>query len=329
MADFSVNAHGATASILSLEGPGISDNERDLFRGVNPLGFILFARNIDTPDQLRGLCGDLKDVVGRDCPILIDQEGGRVQRLRAPHFTETPPMKKYGDIWGVDGRDAAVQALRDDLRILARQLISHGINVDCAPVLDVVGRKTHEIIGDRAFSDAPALVAELGAAAAQVLAEEGVTPIIKHIPGHGRALSDSHLELPVVDLGVNDLDKHDFDPFRIVSSSGAGRYYWAMTAHILYTALDKDLPASLSPDIIQNVIRGKVGFDGILICDDLDMKALDSYGDGPKKAALALDAGCDLALYCAGEFKNMVQIAESVPKLREDSLQRLQNSAIC
>lgn len=323
--DFSVGAHGALACIYSLSSLDISDAERRVFREANPLGFILFKRNIDSPDQVRNLVGDLKDIVGRDCPILIDQEGGRVQRLRPPHWREYRPMKDFGDMYS-SNPDQALEALRFEILRLAEELVDLGVNVDCAPVLDILIDGAHDIVGDRSFSGDPAVAARLGMSVSRHLMRAGVTPIIKHIPGHGRAQADSHLELPRVDADYSTLMDTDFAPFRDVSCSDIGRHIWAMTAHIIFSAIDADHPVSVSQKAIENVIRGEIGFQGVLIADDLDMKALDRYGSASDKALASLNAGCDLALYCTGDLAIMEELSAALPVLRDDSLARLKNS---
>lgn len=314
------------AAIFSVEGLTLSERERNLFAQANPFGFILFARNCDNPQQLRALTDELRAVVGRDCPILIDQEGGRVQRLKPPHWRSYPNFQSYGDMVR-KSENEALEALRFDSLRIAEELREMGINVDCTPVVDVLAPETHDVIGDRAFSNDASMVSRLGLSVCRNFLSAGVTPIIKHIPGHGRAKADSHLELPRVDASAEDLYNVDFKPFKEIAASDVGDAVWAMTAHIVYEALDAEHVASASPHMIKQVIRKDIGFDGILMSDDLDMKALDCYGDVARKAALCLEAGCDLALYCAGEFDSMEKLAESVPKLREDTLIRLQNAA--
>ncbi len=324
--DFSLGADAALACIFSVEGLSLTDAERDLFKAANPFGFILFKRNCDTPDQVRALVADLKSLVGRDCPILIDQEGGRVQRLRPPHWREYKPMKYFGDMFAED-QDKALEELRFETLRLAEELVDVGVNVNCAPVLDLIFDGAHDIVGDRAFGDDPRTVARLGASVCRHFLSAGVTPIIKHIPGHGRALADSHLELPRVGADKDDLSALDFAPFREISSSDVGHAVWAMTAHITYDAfVNDDMPMSLSPSCIQTIIRDDIGFDGVLICDDLDMKALDQYGGASEKADKALKAGCDLALYCAGEFDAMESLAKTLPKVSDETLVRLRRS---
>lgn len=316
----------ALAVIFSVSGLVLTEDEKALFAQANPFGFILFARNCDTPDQVRALTDELRDVVGRDCPVLIDQEGGRVQRLKAPHWRDYPPFAKYGAL-EADNEAEALEAIRFETLRMAEELRAGGVNVNCTPVMDVLMPETHEIIGDRAFSDDPDVVSRLGLSVCRNFLAAGITPIIKHIPGHGRAMADSHLELPHVGASSDELDAIDFKPFADIARSDVGHAVWAMTAHIIYDALDAELVASVSPTIIQDIIRGRIGFDGVLISDDLDMKALDCYGDVSQKADMCLRGGCDLALYCAGEFDSMKKLAESVPKLSVEALIRLQKAA--
>lgn len=324
--DFSHGASNALASIFALSGTTLSARERDLFRASDPFGFILFKRNCDNPAQLKALVQDLKECVGRDCPVLIDQEGGRVQRLRPPHWREYAPMKYYGDLYE-QNPEKALEELRFEILRMAEELAEAGINVDCAPVLDLAFAGAHDIIGDRAFSGDTEIVARLGLSVCRHLLASGITPIIKHIPGHGRARADSHLELPHVNASLDHLEALDFEPFRHISSSDVGQSIWAMTAHIIYPAIDSKHPVSVSPDAISRTIRTDIGFDGVLIGDDLDMKALDSYGSASDKALASLRAGCDLALYCAGEFEVMDALAQDLPKLSAPTMARLQKAA--
>lgn len=301
------------AAIFSLSGPVLTPEERALFVRANPLGFILFARNVQNPDQLRALTMDLRAVVGRDCPILIDQEGGRVQRLRPPHWTNYPPMQNFAD-----GKN-----LQTTIQTLARALSDVGVNVDCAPVLDVLCPQTHDVIGDRAFSDDPAIVAQRGLTVCEALLLEHIIPVIKHIPGHGRAQADSHHDLPVVDTPLQILQDIDFAPFRALAQSSIADRLWAMTAHVIYTAIDPDHPATVSRIVIANIIRQHIGFKGFLIGDDVDMKALARYGDVAARAQACLAAGCDAVLYCSGKLEDMQKLAESVPFLGDKALERL------
>lgn len=304
------------AVILGCAGPRLGDAERRFFAEAEPLGFILFARNVETPAQLRRLVGDLRACVGRaDAPVLIDQEGGRVQRLRPPHWRQAPPAAAFGRLARRDsGRAAEAAAL--NARLLAADLRALGIDVDCAPVLDVPARDGHDVIGDRAFGSDPADVARLGRAVCDGLLAGGVQPVIKHLPGHGRARADSHLELPVVDAPAAALREVDLPPFRALRDAA-----WGMTAHVVYSAWDAERPATTSARVIDAVIRGEIGFEGALLSDDLSMKALS--GDLGDRAAACLAAGCDVALHCNGEMAEMRAVVAAAPRLDDAALERV------
>jgi len=322
--DFASGAKNALACIFSLSGFELTQREMDLFSYSNPFGFILFKRNCDNPDQLKSLVAKLKDIVGRDCPILIDQEGGRVQRLRPPHWREFKPMHYFGDLYAADP-DKALEELRFEVLRMSEELVELGINVNCAPVLDLQFDGAHDIIGDRAFSNDPDIVSRLGVSVCRHFLSAGITPIVKHIVGHGRANSDSHLELPIIDAPYDELANSDFVPFENVASSDIGHNVWAMTAHIKFDALDADHLVSVSQKVIKETIRGHMGFDGILIGDDLDMKAMDCYGSISDKAIETLSAGCDLALYCGGDIDKMEELAVKLPKISSETMKRLSN----
>ena len=247
--------------------------------------------------------------------MLIDQEGGRVQRLRPPHWPEYPAMRPFGERAAMDAEEAA-DCVRLNYRLIASDLAALGINVDCAPVLDLPVAGSHDIIGNRAFSNDPAIVADLGRAVCDGLTQGGVVPVIKHIPGHGRAFADSHQELPRVDTPLEELRRTDFAPFGALADAAAG-----MTAHIVYSAIDPDRPGSASRKVVGEIIRSEIGFDGLLFSDDVCMKALSGPLD--ERVTSVLDAGCDLALHCDGAFDDMVAIAETCPRMRPDSLARL------
>lgn len=303
--------------IFGCAGHALSAAERDFFRDVDPVGFILFGRNIADPAQVRKLVDELRDTVGRaDAPVLIDQEGGRVARLRPPHWRDAPPAGRIGALVATSGIDAACEAVRLNSLLLAGELSDLGIDVDCAPVADLPVPGAHGIIGDRAYADDPVLVGKLAHAAAIGLLEGGVIPVIKHIPGHGRARADSHAELPVVDADEGTLARTDFAPFRTLA-----HLPWAMTAHVLYSALDAERPATTSPRVVSDVIRGTIGFDGVLVSDDLSMEAL--KGDLASRARAALAAGCDLALHCTGVLAEMQAIAPVLPPLSAGATARL------
>lgn len=314
------------AAIFGCAGLTLTPAEQTFFARTRPYGFILFARNVESPAQVRTLCAGLRASIGRsDAPILIDQEGGRVQRLKPPHWRAIPEGRRFGDLYAADRR-AGEEATETNARLIAAELRDVGIDVDCLPVLDVPVPDAHDIIGDRAFGEDPAVVASLGAIVCRGLRRGGVMPIIKHIPGHGRARSDSHLELPVVDAPLDALRQRDFKPFHDVSAAlDGGALCWAMTAHVVYKALDPARPATVSPLVIERVIRGEIGFNGPLISDDLSMKALS--GDMRQRTEQALAAGCDLVLHCNGDMGEMVEIAAACPNLSADAAARLARAA--
>jgi beta-N-acetylhexosaminidase len=298
------------AAIFGCAGTEITAEERAFFRETDPLGFILFARNVADPEQMRRLTGALRESVGRDdAPVLIDQEGGRVARLKPPHWRAMPPAARFGEIAAVD-RARAATAVRINHELLAGELRAIGINVDCTPVLDLKRPETTTAIGDRAFSADPTLVADLGRAAAEGLMAGGVTPVIKHLPGHGRATVDSHLDLPRIDADFDALTDADFVPFRMLNDLP-----WGITAHLVYRAIDPDRPATLSPKVISEVIRGEIGFSGLLVSDDMSMKAL--KGSLDRLAADLIAAGCDIALHCNGKLDEMRLVAAGCGPLSE------------
>jgi len=322
-----VKMKNSAAVIFSLSGSVLTEKESDFFNKAQPFGFILFVRNCKNPAQVKKLTDDLRAAVGRDCPILIDQEGGRVQRLKPPHWRQYEPMQSYGEQAKAGDISATLETLRFVTLQMAEELSEAGINVNCAPVLDVSMPETDEVIGDRAFSDDPKIVARLGLSMCRHYLAAGITPIIKHIPGHGRAASDSHKALPKVDVPLSTLMQTDFAPFREIAASDVAHGVWAMTAHVVYSEIDPDHPVSVSKAAIDNIIRGSIGFDGLLLSDDLDMEALKAYGDVPERCLATLEAGCDVALYCAGKLEIMEKIAESVPKLSGEAQKRLQKAA--
>ena len=306
-----------SAAILGCAGTTLTAEEVAFFRSEKPWGFILFKRNIADPNQVRALTAALRETVGRaDAPILIDQEGGRVARLGAPHWKTYPPGRAYGALVANDPL-VAREITRLGARLIAHDLLSLGINVDCVPVLDVPDPQGHEIIGDRAYGDTPEQVATLGRAAAEGLLAGGVLPIIKHIPGHGRAMADSHLELPVVKAKLAELEARDFAPFRVLSDMPM-----AMTAHVVYTAIDRGRPATTSRKAIKKIIRESLGFDGLLMSDDLSMKALS--GDFRQRAKDSLSAGCDVVMHCNGDMAEMKAVMSGVGKLSREARRRVQ-----
>ncbi|MDB5446924.1 MAG: beta-N-acetylhexosaminidase [Phenylobacterium sp.] len=303
------------ACILGCASTTLSREETAFFRDVKPWGFILFARNVETSDQVRKLVDALRETVGRAAaPVLIDQEGGRVQRLKPPHWPLYPPGRTYGQLAGNDPL-LKREITRLGARLIAHDLASLGINVDCVPVLDVPDPQGHEIIGDRAYGQTPEEVALLGRAAAEGLIAGGVLPVIKHIPGHGRAKADSHLELPVVDAPYEELDQRDFAPFRVLSDMPM-----AMTAHVIYSAIDRKRPATTSKTAIRKVIRGAIGYDGLVMSDDLSMKALS--GDFTERARASLAAGCDVVLHCNGDMAEMKAVVAGTGSLKGKARRR-------
>ncbi|MEX0406585.1 beta-N-acetylhexosaminidase [Aquibium sp. LZ166] len=303
------------AIILGCAGKRLTDEERGFFRGEKPWGFILFARNIGEAGEIRDLVVELRATVGRDdAPVFIDQEGGRVQRIRAPLAPAYPTAAALGNLHRRDAK-AGVRAAWLMSRLHAFDLMRFGINADCLPVLDVPVEGAHDVIGDRAYSSDPAVVARMGRAAADGLMAGGVLPVMKHIPGHGRAFSDSHLALPVVDAGLEELRARDFAPFQALSDLPM-----AMTAHVVYTALDPDNPATTSPKVISEIIRGEIGFDGLLMSDDVSMKALS--GDFRQKTRAILAAGCDVVLHCNGAMDEMRAVAGEATVLAGAALER-------
>lgn len=308
------------AMICGLSGPVLTTEETRFFRKEDPLGFILFSRNCADPGQVRGLTDSLRDLTGRDCPILIDQEGGRVQRLGPPHWPAWPAAQVFGDAMR-QNPEKAVNFLRLSTEKLAEGLKTAGITVNCAPVLDVLRPETHDVIGNRAFSDDPGIVAALGAIVCETFLTAGIRPVIKHIPGHGRAMADSHHDLPVVDAPIERLESGDFSPFRMISEKSYAPLLWGMTAHVIYSAFDPRRPATLSRTIISRAIRSSIGFPGLLLSDDLGMLALKEYGNMGERAQSAIEAGCDIALHCSGNMEEMSQVAACVPVLSStDSL---------
>ena len=305
--------------IFGLSGASLTADEQAFFKDANPAGYILFARNIDNPQQLWALTNSLRDLAGRDnLPILIDQEGGRIARLGPPHWREWPAaaaLAQISESQTLTDLDRAIARVQCNYEALGLELAAMGINVTCAPVLDVPQPDAHDIIGDRAFAHAPERVAQLGQACLTGLQLAGVAGVIKHIPGHGRALSDSHESLPRVTASDSELAA-DLAPFAALNDASM-----AMTAHVIYEAWDAEYCASVSATVIQEQIRQRVGFEGLLISDDLDMKALS--GDIPSRAVDVLVAGCDIALNCWGRLDDMQGIAGQVPAMTAEATERL------
>jgi beta-N-acetylhexosaminidase len=302
-----------SAAIYGCAGHALTADERAFFRDAKPWGFILFKRNIDSPDQVRSLTEALRETVGDpDAPVLVDQEGGRVQRLGPPHWPKYPPGRAY--LEAADDPLAARDLVRLGARLIAHDLKAVGINVDCLPVLDVPAPGAHDIIGDRAYARDPGLVAMLGRAAAEGLLAGGVLPVVKHAPGHGRALADSHHDLPVVETPLDELEAWDFRPFRACSDMPL-----AMTAHVVFTAVDAKRPATTSRAAL-GLMRGALGFGGLVMTDDLSMKALS--GSLGQRARASLKAGCDVVLHCNGDLSEMRAVAEGTGRLSGKAARR-------
>lgn len=304
-----------TRAIYGCAGAELSADERAFFREHRPWGFIVFARNIVDRDQLRALTAALRETVeDSKAPILIDQEGGRVARLRPPHWRERPPAARFGALYG-ENAEAAREAVYLNARLIAHDLAEVGLNVDCLPLLDVPVDGADNIIGDRAFARDPATIIDLGRAAIEGLMEGGVLPVMKHIPGHGRATADSHLALPRVATGPEELSATDFVTFRSLAHCPM-----AMTAHVVYEAIDAQRPATTSPKLIRDVIRGEMGFDGLLMSDDVSMNALS--GPISVRVKASLFAGCDVVLHCNGKMEEMRDVAEEAKPLDGQALKR-------
>jgi beta-N-acetylhexosaminidase len=303
------------AAIYGLKGLQATSSERDFLRDSEPAGIILFKRNCESREQLRRLTDSLRELTGRgDLPVLIDQEGGRVARMKPPEWPAFPAADRFAHLYRA-APSSAMEAARANARAIALLLREVGINVNALPLLDVRQPGASDIIGDRALGNEPMQVAALGRAVLEGMASAGVVGIIKHIPGHGRALVDSHKELPVVTSSADEL-RSDLEPFERLSGAPMG-----MTAHVVYTAWDPERPASMSPTIIRDVIRELIGFTGWLMSDDIGMDAL--TGDFGSRAAGAVTAGCDAALHCSGEMDEMIAVARSVPEMNADSEARL------
>ena len=303
------------AFISGCAGTSLSDDERAFFAETRPCGLILFARNCQSVSQLRTITEDFRDAVESDAAlVLIDQEGGRVQRLRPPQWRQMPPARVYGDLYLYDPEGARAAAFAGG-RLIATELREAGITVNCTPVLDVPEAGSHDIIGDRAFSFDPGVVSNLGRAVVEGTLAGGVLPVIKHVPGHGRAMADSHLSLPRIDASAEELIEVDFRPFMALCHAPL-----AMTAHVLLTAFDEERPASTSPVIMGEVIRELIGLTGLVMSDDIGMQALG--GPFADRAAAVIDAGCDVALHCSGELAEMREVASAVPPLEGESAER-------
>jgi len=301
------------AAITDAEGLRLTSEEKNLFRQMNPFGFILFARNIDTADQVRALCDDFREAVGRNCPITIDQEGGRVQRLRAPLAREWMPPLDHAEHAGANAE--RVMYLR--YRLIANELFELGIDSNCAPMVDLARDETHPFLKNRCYGSDPKAVSGMGRAVAKAHLDGGVLPVIKHMPGHGLSTLDSHHDLPHVDLSQDTLEQADFAPFRALNDLPMG-----MTAHLVYDRIDPQ-PATISSTMI-GLIRQSIGFDGLIMTDDISMKALS--GEPDDIARQALGAGCDAVLHCNGTFEARVKVLEAAGEMSEQAHKRAERA---
>ncbi len=307
------------AFISGIEGLELLPKERDFFKESKPLGLILFARNLESHEQIKRLIADVRDAVGQDhFWVLIDQEGGRVQRLRPPLFPALPAGRRYAELYD-QNRQKGLQAALNIGRLMGQRLAALGMNVNCTPVLDAAQEGAHEIISDRSFGTDVETIVSLGQDHAKGHMMSGVLPVIKHIPGHGRATVDSHHDLPVIDASLDDLRALDFEPFRQLSDLPL-----AMTAHVIYKAFDAETPVSTSAGAIKELIRDYIGFEGFLMCDDVSMQAL--KGTIAERVKSVMEAGCDGALHCNGNFQEMMDVANNVPVLQGQAQARFERS---
>ena len=302
------------AFITGLAGLEISANERAFLRETGPWGLILFKRNISSPEQVTALARSFRDIVGREAPVLVDQEGGRVQRLGPPHWPAYPPGARYGDLYDRDP-ESGLMAARLGARLIASDLRAVGVDTDCLPLADIPVPGSDNVIGDRAYGTEPGKVAAIAGAVAEGLLAGGVLPVLKHLPGHGRAAADSHLKLPVVDTDRATLEQTDFAAFRLLAGLPLG-----MTAHVVFSAIDPVQPATTSVTIVDRVIRGFIGFRGLLMSDDVSMGALS--GSLAERSRAALAAGCDVVLHCNGDLGEMMQVASATPALEGEAARR-------
>ncbi|MBD9372151.1 beta-N-acetylhexosaminidase [Rhizobium sp. ARZ01] len=302
--------------ISGCKGLSLTDDEKAFFRDERPWGFILFGRNIGEPSQVADLTAALRDTIGGDpcIPVLIDQEGGRVQRVKPPYVPQYPNAAALGAIYRQD-EEKGLRAAWLMSRLFAFDLSRLGVNVDCLPVLDVAVPGVHDVIGNRAYGQEPEIVSAMGKAASDGLKAGGLLPVMKHMPGHGRTMVDSHHNLPVVTAPMNELEAVDFVPFQRMKDE-----LMAMSAHIVFTEIDRDNPATTSPKIVRDVIRGHIGFDGLLMSDDVSMNAL--RGDIAARARGIVEAGLDLVLHCHGIMEEMIAVAENAPPLVGESRRR-------
>ncbi|WP_454619209.1 beta-N-acetylhexosaminidase [Bradyrhizobium cenepequi] len=303
------------AFITGVSGFELTDAEREFIRAERPWGFILFKRNIETPDQVSALVRECRSVIGQpDAPVLIDQEGGRVQRLGPPHWPVYPPGAAFGALYDRDSQ-LGLTAARLSARLIAADLADLGISVDCLPLADVPVEGADAVIGNRAYGTDPAKVAAIARAVTDGLEQGGVLPVLKHIPGHGRAMADTHFRLPTVDTARSELERTDFAAFRPLADLPM-----AMTAHVVFSALDPAQPATTSATIIQQVIRDGIGFQGLLMSDDVSMNALS--GSIAERTRAIISAGCDMVLHCNGKLDEMREVARETPELTGEALER-------
>jgi beta-N-acetylhexosaminidase len=303
------------AFITGLSGTTLTSAERDFIRAERPWGFILFRRNIDTPAQVAALTAEVRNVLGEpDAPFLVDQEGGKVQRFRPPNWPLYPAGAAFGQLYDIDPA-LGLKAARLSARLIADDLAKVGVTVDCLPLADVPVPGADDVIGDRAYGEEPKKVAAIARAVTEGLEQGGILPILKHIPGHGRATADSHLKLPVVDTPKSELESIDFAAFKPLADLPM-----AMTAHVVFSAYDPAQPATTSATMIERVIRGLIGFQGLLMSDDVGMNAL--AGSIAERTKALLAAGCDMVLHCSGELPEMQQVARETPELSGKALQR-------
>ncbi|RIA55661.1 beta-N-acetylhexosaminidase [Dichotomicrobium thermohalophilum] len=310
---------GLRAFICGCRDERLRPGERAFFREARPCGLILFKRNCRSPEQVRALVDSFRDAVGReDALVLIDQEGGRVQRLGPPVWRAYPPARAFDALYRRNPQ-TGLAAARACAELMGRELAALGINVDCAPVLDVPVPGAHDIIGDRAYGDTPVQVSAIGRAVAEGLLRAGVLPVIKHLPGHGRARVDSHKALPQIEADLDTLRLTDFAPFAALRDMPLG-----MTGHVVLTAVDPHRAVSVSPEAIRRIIRGEIGFEGLLMSDDIGMRAL--TGRAGRKAEAVLKAGCDVVLHCSGNRREMEAVAAVTPELHGNALARFHDA---
>ncbi|HEY9454802.1 MAG TPA: beta-N-acetylhexosaminidase [Bradyrhizobium sp.] len=303
------------AFITGVSGLELSAAEREFIRAERPWGFILFKRNVETPAQVSALVNEFRNCLGEaDAPVLIDQEGGRVARLGPPHWPVYPPGAAFGALYDLDPA-LGLQAAKLSSRLIAADLIDLGVTVDCLPLADVPVAGADAVIGNRAYGTEPAKVAAIARAVTGGLEQGGVLPVLKHIPGHGRATADSHFRLPTVDTPREELERTDFAAFRPLADLPM-----AMTAHVVFSALDPAQPATTSATIIRQVIRGQIGFQGLLMSDDVSMNAL--AGSIAERTRAIVNAGCDMILHCNGKLDEMRDVARETPELTDEALQR-------